>query len=138
MIDTRIARRLFAASCLLAAALDGFAQDYPVNSLKDFTPIIHSFAVPSFLVVHSSLPVSSVKELMDFARKHPGKLAYGSTGLGSPFHLLGESFKILAGVDMLHVPSAPCRSAPPSDDPPNGLSPVYRPRYPTTKPFVNS
>jgi tripartite-type tricarboxylate transporter receptor subunit TctC len=114
------------------------AKALPFDSLKDFTPIIHGFSVPSFLVVHGSVPVTTVKELMDFARKYPGKLAYGSTGLGSPFHLLGESLKIVAGVDMLHVPYAAGRSALPWNDLLNGRMQVYFPSYTTTKPFVNS
>jgi tripartite-type tricarboxylate transporter receptor subunit TctC len=110
----------------------------PFDSLKDFTPIIHGFSIPSFLVVHSSVPANTVKELMDFARRHPGKLAYGSTGFGSPFHLLGESFKLVAGVDMLHVPYAAGRSALPWNDLLNGRMQVYFPSYTTTKPFLNS
>lgn len=56
------------------------------------------------LVVPPSVPARSAKELVELARAQPGKLSYGSGGNGSPAHLIGESFRQLAKVDMLHVP----------------------------------
>ncbi len=50
------------------------------------------------------MPVSSAKELIEYARRNPGKLAYGSNGIGSTFHMIGEMIKQVAGIDMLHVP----------------------------------
>jgi len=56
------------------------------------------------IVAHPSTPASSLKELIDYAKKNPGKLTYGSAGLGSATHLNMELFKSMAGVDILHVP----------------------------------
>src|SRR5262245_9745674 len=78
----------------------------PLNdeNLPLFAPIA-LFAAPSYiLVVHPSLPVSSVSELVAFARVNPGKLAYGSTGGGAASHLATELFKAMSGTDILHVP----------------------------------
>lgn len=56
------------------------------------------------LFVHESVPAKSVNELVAYARARPGKLAYGSSGFGQPFHLVTEDFKLRTGTDMLHVP----------------------------------
>jgi len=61
-------------------------------------------SLPNVLVVNPELPVKSVKELIDLAKKEPGKLQYASAGIGSFQHLGGELFKLEAGVDLLHVP----------------------------------
>jgi tripartite-type tricarboxylate transporter receptor subunit TctC len=74
------------------------------DGIKDFSPITIFVDVPSLVIVNSQLPVKSVTELVDYARRNPGKIAYGSTGLGSAFHMLGEALKQTAGIDMLHVP----------------------------------
>ena len=56
------------------------------------------------LVVRNDLPVRSVKELVDYARANPGKLTYGSIGVGSSTHLAGEMLAMMAGLDLVHVP----------------------------------
>jgi tripartite-type tricarboxylate transporter receptor subunit TctC len=71
---------------------------------KDFTPITAFVEPVSTLVAHPSVPANSLRELVDYAKKNPGKLTYGTPGVGSVFHLVGESFKQAAGVDILHVP----------------------------------
>jgi len=71
---------------------------------KDFTPITAFVEPVSTFVVHPSVPANSLKELIDYAKRNPGKLAYGTPGVGSVFHLVGEAFKQAAGVDILHVP----------------------------------
>ncbi|MCA3138292.1 MAG: tripartite tricarboxylate transporter substrate binding protein [Rhodocyclaceae bacterium] len=71
---------------------------------RDFIPLAGIGSVPQALVVTPSLPVKSVKELMALARKRPGEIAYASSGAGSPEHLAGEMFAMMAGVKMLHVP----------------------------------
>ena len=60
--------------------------------------------MPNVLVVHPSLPVKSVKELIDLAKAKPGQLQYASAGNGTLNHLLGEMLKAMAGIDMVHVP----------------------------------
>lgn len=74
------------------------------DPVKDFAPITQVASVESFLVVHPSLPVKSVKELIALAKARPGQLNYGSGGNGAPGHLAGELFKMLAGINMVHVP----------------------------------
>jgi tripartite-type tricarboxylate transporter receptor subunit TctC len=76
----------------------------PFDPIKDFTPIIDIVSVPSLLVVHPSVPVSSVRELINFAKSNPDKLTFASVGSGSSMHLAGEMFKLMAGINMVHVP----------------------------------
>lgn len=74
------------------------------DSVKDFTLIQMLATTPLILVVHPSLPVKSVKELIAFAKGRPGQIIYGSSGNGTIVHLSTELFKSMAGVDMVHVP----------------------------------
>jgi tripartite-type tricarboxylate transporter receptor subunit TctC len=71
---------------------------------SDFAPIIWLASVPQVLVVHPSLPVKSVKELVALAKKRPGQLTYGSSGNGAFNHLTGALFANMAKVDIVHVP----------------------------------
>lgn len=71
---------------------------------KDFAPITLVAGVPHLLVVNPSLPVANVKELIELAKKKPGKLNYASAGIGSPFHIAAELFKEMAGVNIVHIP----------------------------------
>ena len=73
------------------------------NLLRDFAPAGRFAASPMVVVVNPSLPVKSVRELIDHARANPGKLNYGSAGSGTAPHLAGELFAINAGVSMTHV-----------------------------------
>ena len=74
------------------------------DALKDFAPISLVAQVPNVLIVHPSLPVKSLKELAQFARARPGKLSFGSGGVGSSNHLASELFKSLAKAEIVHVP----------------------------------
>ncbi|MFL6623439.1 MAG: Bug family tripartite tricarboxylate transporter substrate binding protein [Sulfurifustis sp.] len=76
----------------------------PYDAVKDFAPITLVAAVPNLLVVHPSVPVKSVKELIDYAKANPGKLSFASSGNGTSIHLSGELFKSMTGVEMTHVP----------------------------------
>ena len=76
----------------------------PFNPRTDLSPIVIVASVPNILVVNPSLPVQSVQQLIDLAKKEPGKLAYGSSSVGGTPHLSAEMFKMMAGVDILHVP----------------------------------
>ena len=80
------------------------ARTPPFHPLTDFTPITVTFQAVSTLVVNTALPIRSVKELIDFARQHPGKLGFASAGVGTNQHIDGETLKTLAGIDMVHVP----------------------------------
>jgi tripartite-type tricarboxylate transporter receptor subunit TctC len=74
------------------------------DPVKDFTPIAAVAEPVTCLAVHPSVAATSVKELIAYAKRNPGKLAYGSPGVGSVFHLTGEMFAQDAGVELLHVP----------------------------------
>jgi tripartite-type tricarboxylate transporter receptor subunit TctC len=86
----------------------------PYDAIKDFVPIIFVAATPYVLNVHPSLPVKSLKDLIAFAKSHPGQINYASAGNGSTHHFCGELLKSLAGIDIVHVPykgSTPALSA---------------------------
>jgi tripartite-type tricarboxylate transporter receptor subunit TctC len=76
----------------------------PFTLMKDFVPVAPVNYSDLLLVVHPSLPVKSVKELVALAKKSKGGLAYSSSGTGTPYHMAGELFKALSGTDILHVP----------------------------------
>jgi tripartite-type tricarboxylate transporter receptor subunit TctC len=75
----------------------------PFDVVRDFAPVSLMVAVPFVLVVHNSVPVKSVKELIALAKAQPGKLTYASAGNGSNLHVAAELFNNLAGTKMLHV-----------------------------------
>ncbi len=76
----------------------------PFDSLTAFKPVILTASAPLIVMVHPSLPVNSIKELIDYAKANPKKLSFGSSGNGGPQHLGGELFNSMAGVEILHVP----------------------------------
>ncbi len=76
----------------------------PYDAVKDFAPVTLVAQVPNILVVHPSLPVKSVRELIEYAKAKPGALSFASGSTGSTGHLAGELFKTMAGVDMVHIP----------------------------------
>jgi tripartite-type tricarboxylate transporter receptor subunit TctC len=76
----------------------------PFALMKDFVAVAPINSSDLLLVVHPSLPVKSVKELVALAKAKPGQLNYASSGTGTPYHMAGELFKALAGVDIVHVP----------------------------------
>ena len=76
----------------------------PYDTVKDFTPITLVASSPLMLVVHPSLPVKSVKDLIALARSKPGQVVFASSGNGTILHLAAETLKSMAGIDMIHVP----------------------------------
>jgi tripartite-type tricarboxylate transporter receptor subunit TctC len=72
--------------------------------LKDYVPISMSMNSPGYVAIHNSRGINTLQELIDYAKKNPGKLEFGSTGNGSFFHLAGEALKHAAGINLLHVP----------------------------------
>ncbi|KAF1048510.1 Bug family tripartite tricarboxylate transporter substrate binding protein [Xylophilus sp.] len=74
------------------------------DPIKDFAPISRVANVPNLLVANPQQPFKTVPELIAYAKAHPGKVNFGSSGSGSSIHLSGELFKSLAKVDMVHVP----------------------------------
>jgi len=79
-------------------------QKPPYDPVKDFAPIAMVSEADEFLAVNASLPVHSVKELIEYARAHPGTLNYGSPGIGSFGHFASELFAMQAGISMEHIP----------------------------------
>jgi tripartite-type tricarboxylate transporter receptor subunit TctC len=76
----------------------------PYDALRDFTPITNLIGGPSFLLLHPSVPAKNLRELIALAKRQPGKLTYASAGVGQISHMNGELLKLLAGIDLLHVP----------------------------------
>jgi tripartite-type tricarboxylate transporter receptor subunit TctC len=79
-------------------------QKMPFDPAKDFSPITLVSRSPNILVVHPSLPVKSVKELIALAKARPGELNYGSGALGAATHLASELFNLMAGVKIVNIP----------------------------------
>lgn len=76
----------------------------PFDPLKDLAPVGQCCQIPMIVVVHPSLPIKSIKDLISYAKANPGKLSFSSSGIGTSSHLAPELFKVLAKVDMVHVP----------------------------------
>jgi tripartite-type tricarboxylate transporter receptor subunit TctC len=74
------------------------------NFIRDITPVAGFIRVPNVMVVNPSVPVTSVPEFIAYAKANPGKLNMGSGGVGTPHHISGELFKMMTGVNLLHVP----------------------------------
>jgi tripartite-type tricarboxylate transporter receptor subunit TctC len=83
----------------------------PYDHVRDFAPVILVADVPNVLVVHPSVPVSSVQELIAYAKANPDKLHFASSGSGTSIRLSGELFKVLTGVQIAHVPHGGSASA---------------------------
>jgi tripartite-type tricarboxylate transporter receptor subunit TctC len=79
-------------------------KSLPYDLLNDFAPVTQIARTPFVLVVGPGLQLGSAREYLAYARANPGKITFGSSGIGSPFHLSGERLKSMTGVSMLHVP----------------------------------
>lgn len=79
-------------------------KSLPYDPVRDFAPISLVATQNLMLLIHPSIPAKSVKELVALAKKQPGKLTFASAGNGTGGHLSGELFKMLAGIDILHIP----------------------------------
>ena len=79
-------------------------QKMPFDPVKDFSPITLTSRSPNILVVHPSLPAKSVKELIALAKARPGELNYGAGAIGASTHMASELFRLMAGVDIVHIP----------------------------------
>jgi len=96
-------------SMIITAML--LTKGIPYDSLKDFAPVTAAVEPFTSMIVHPSVPANNVKELVEWVKKNPGKVSYGSAGIGSVFHMVGELFNSAAGTDMVHVPY---KSVPPA------------------------
>ena len=119
VVDNRAgANGLIGAEVVAKASADGYTwlfgtgqhtvnpslvKKVPYDIVKDFAPVSLVLHAPYFLMVHPTVPASSVKELVAVAKTRPGKLNFGSGGIGSAAHLSAELFKTMARIDMVHV-----------------------------------
>jgi tripartite-type tricarboxylate transporter receptor subunit TctC len=94
---------LFGTSSIMAANV-ALMPKLPFDPVNDFVAVSQVAAIENILVVHPSVPVNNVQELIRYAKENPGKLNYGSSGLGSTYHLGAEFFANLAKIQMTHVP----------------------------------
>jgi tripartite-type tricarboxylate transporter receptor subunit TctC len=95
---------LLAATSSTLAFNPSVYKKLPYDPLVDFSPISLVAAVPFVLVVHPSLPVGSVSDLIKLAKARPGELSYASGGMGAPHHIYMELFKSMTGTDIRHIP----------------------------------
>ena len=107
-----------AAEAVAKAAPDGYtlllsSASYPINAalqlgttdvIRDFSAVALAASAPFILMVHPSLPVRSLPELIALAKKRPGQINYASSGNGTPPHLAAEMFKVAAAINIVHVP----------------------------------
>jgi tripartite-type tricarboxylate transporter receptor subunit TctC len=113
------ANQMIAVRAALASPADGYTvlmlasgvvieqvlkKDVNFDVRKDIIPVARAAQAPLGLFVSNSLPVTSVKELIDYAKKNPGKINYATAGVGSIAHLTTERFKLATGTDLVHVP----------------------------------
>ena len=93
---------------LLTAANDAYNENlYPdlrFNYARDISPVASIALTPFVMEVNPSFPAKTVPEFINYARANPGKINFASAGVGTPNHLCGELFKMMSGIDMLHVP----------------------------------
>lgn len=111
-------------------------QRQSYDPMKSFAPVGLAISVQNLLVVHPSLHLKSVQELLTYAKANPGKLSYASGGMGSPQNLSVELLKKMAGVDMVHVPYKGAQTA--LLDVLSGLSPVFISQANSLLPYVES
>jgi tripartite-type tricarboxylate transporter receptor subunit TctC len=83
---------------------ESLIKDKPFQLMRDFVPVAPVNYSDLVLVVHPSVPVKTLKDLIALAKSKPGALNYASSGPGTPYHMAGELFKAMAGVDIVHVP----------------------------------
>ena len=110
---------MLAAGQVLAAAPDGYTlmfvapnnaigaslyKKLPFNFIRDSAPVAGTLQLANLMVVPPSLPVNSVAEFIAYAKANPGKLNFASSGNGTSVHMSGELFKLMAGIDIVHVP----------------------------------
>ena len=99
---------LFRSTLLMAGAANAINMSLyaklPYDTLRDFAPVSLSVKGANVLLVHPSLPAKNLKELLALARAQPGKLNYASSGIGSANHMAGELLKLVAKVNIAHVP----------------------------------
>ncbi len=94
---------LLMTTSVIVAAPSLYAK-LPFDPLRDFAPVVNVASAPAVLLVHPSIPATSVAELIALAKANPGKYDFASPGSGTPLHLSGELFKVMTGIQVVHVP----------------------------------
>jgi tripartite-type tricarboxylate transporter receptor subunit TctC len=82
----------------------GMFKKLPYDPIKDFAPVSLAFYTPLFLMVNPQVPATSARELIAYAKDHPGTVNFGSVGYGSSIHLAAELLKLMTRIDIVHVP----------------------------------
>jgi len=126
----------FLANASLHVINPSIYPDMRYDAIKDFAPITQLAAVPLVLVVPPSSPIKKIQDIETVNSKNPGKLSFGSAGTASSQQLAGESFKIAAGIDMLHVPYR--GSSPALADLVGGQIDLMFDSMPSAMPFITS
>lgn len=111
-------------------------RSLPFDPVRDFSPIILVATQPSLLVANLSFPAKSVRELIALAKAHPGTIHFATAGNGTGSHLSGELFKIMAGVEIVHVPYK--GSPPATNDLLGGHVPLMIDGLPSALPHVRA
>jgi len=83
---------------------ESLKHDKPFQLMRDFVPVAGVNSSDLIMVIHPSVPAKNLKEFIALAKKEPGKLNYGSSGPGTPYHMAAELFKSMTGTDIVHVP----------------------------------
>ena len=120
VVENRVGRGgMIAAKAVINSPPDGYTimfvapnnaigqtlyKNLPFYSLRDTTPVAGMMRLTNIMVVPPSLPVKTVAEFIAYAKANPGKISYASSGNGTSVHMSGELFKMMAGLDMVHVP----------------------------------
>ena len=94
----------FAATPALSLVIMPTMRKTPYDPIKDFAPVSIFSTGTLLMAVHPSVPANSVAELVEYSKKNPGKLTWGTAGIGSHGHIICEAFKLYAGLDILHIP----------------------------------
>ena len=108
----------------------------PFDEVRDFTPIVIVSNSPNMLAISPKLPVKSIPEFVSYAKANPGKINYGTGGHGTHQHMAVELFRVLAGIDLVHVPYK--GGVPAINDAMGGLIPMVAVSVPALAPYVKS
>jgi tripartite-type tricarboxylate transporter receptor subunit TctC len=142
MIGTNLVARARPDGYMVAFVASGHVlypslyREVPFDPLNDFTPVVMVVRSSNVICVHPSVPVTSIKDLVEYARAHPGELSFGSAGTGNSSHLSGEMFKQAAQIDIVHVPYK--SGGPAMTDLVGGHIPMAVSSSLAAAPFVNS
>src|SRR5215203_7324400 len=88
----------------IAFAINASLQKQAYDAVKDFTPVTEIASIPLMLVVHNSLPLTNIKEFIEYSKSQPAGIDYATSGPGTSTHLAAEMFKTMTGANLVHVP----------------------------------